>query len=727
MQLRFASIGLVALVTLSLATVTADAGACGAEGQGGCGVFATDCQKNLVYDFGHKRCVHPPCGRDGEAACVVTQRIPSCDDNLMEYNGRCWVRNACGAEGQRPCTILERPAPWCNVNLKDVNGTCVHLPCGREKGRACTVAERGLSPACDQGLVEIPGCYGECKGSSSMCVAAHNVAITEPDAGWSPPPSPTTDPMRGWADIHVHMFSNLAFGGGVLAGAPYDPAGGIAKALGPDFGTDLDLESVAHTPVPVTSCPPLVPNCGRNVLHGMHTPDQDTMGLGTGDATGGHFGAPFFNAWPTWHSTTHQQVYYKWLERAWRGGMRLMTMLAVNNEFACGSSKHVRGAPCTSSMVGVDAQLAAAKAFETWHAAQPGGGWFKIVYSPQEAETAIRAGKLAVVLGIEVDTLFNCKLHNTYTTASVSADVDKYFAMGVRHIYPNHDFDGGFAGTALFMDALGAGNVFIEGAPFLSHPCPGVSDKGSLNCNNRGLTPLGRSLVTKLMDKGMMIDIDHMSALAIDETLTMAQARNYPLSVGHGLFSSLYADSRLRHERMRTDDQLRRLKALGSVVSVMTQDELEKDPDCKHSSVTFAKSLKYAHDMMTPLGIPFGSDFNGMAPHVGPRFGEDACGKDRAQAANQRTPLAYPFTIAGFGTFQKQVTGQRTFDFNTDGLAHIGLLPDLIGDLQAMGKDVEPLMTSAATYVNAWKRANNMPLLQQAPPLQKTNVNVNLR
>ena len=39
----------------------------------------------------------------------------------------------------------------------------------------------------------------------------------------------------------------------------------------------------------------------------------------------------------------------------------------------------------------------------------PGQGWFRIVTTPQQARDAVRAGKLAVVLGIEVDNLFNCK------------------------------------------------------------------------------------------------------------------------------------------------------------------------------------------------------------------------------------------------------------------------------------------------------------------------------
>ena len=110
---------------------------------------------------------------------------------------------------------------------------------------------------------------------------------------------------------------------------------------------------------------------------------------------------------------------------------------------------------------------------------------------------------------------------------------------------------------------------------------------------------------------------------------------------------------------------------------------------------------------MFPAGIPFGSDFNGMAQHVGPRYGDDACGGDARQREAEKTKprLVYPFTIPGFGTFGKQVTGQRTFDFNTDGLAHIGLFPDLIADLMMQGASVESLMHSAATYVDAWKRA----------------------
>ncbi len=709
-------------------------GQCGAEGQRACAVVerVPSCNAGLVERSG--QCTHPPCGRQGERACNVNERIPSCDGALVEQAGQCQARGQCGAEGQRACAVVEW-VPSCDVNLAERAGKCVHPECGRMGERGCPVTEHpGLGVACDKGLVEAPGCTGDCRGSNTTCMNP-SLPLTEPTTNSTP--LPATDPMRGFADIHVHMFSNLAFGGGVMVGAAYDPNGGIAKALAPDYGTDLDLVvplgDAPTNPVPnpahgsqqtVKACPPLVPHCGRNLLHGDHVGAlDDIMGYGTHDGSGSYFGAPLFNGWPTWHTTTHQQVYYKWLERAWHGGMRLMTMLAVSNESACGLSKHLRGTDCkTNSMPAVDLQLQAAKDFEAWHKRQPGGGWFEIVYAPDDAERVIRSGRLAVVLGIEVDSLFGCKQKSGCTKESVAAAVDAYYQAGVRHIFPTHDFDGAFAGTAFFIKDLATGNKMIEQAPFAKAvPCPDISDfavDDTVGCNPKGLTQLGIDLITKLMDKRMLIDIDHMSAAAIDQTIKMALAhQRYPLMASHALFGDLYAAAGKRHERMRTRPQLEALRQLGGLVSVMTQDEMEFDPECKRSSTTFIKNYNYAVDRMgnAPDAAPrtgqgavaFGSDFNGMAQHVGPRFGDDACDRDKRQGAVQQNRLRYPFRLEGFGVFEKQVTGQRTFDFNTDGLAHIGLLPDLIAEMQQRNVKIEPLMKSAAAYVDAWRRTQS--------------------
>src|SRR5262249_6150662 len=131
----------------------------------------------------------------------------------------------------------------------------------------------------------------------------------------------------------------------------YDPNGTINTALRQDFGTNLDLVAKDGSPLPAPSCPSYLGACGRVLFHGDHTILDDTVGVGTKDGTNGRRGAPSFEGWPKWSSTTHQQVYYRWLERAWRGGLRLISMLAVTNEALCKSSKHLRTADCDHSML----------------------------------------------------------------------------------------------------------------------------------------------------------------------------------------------------------------------------------------------------------------------------------------------------------------------------------------------------------------------------------------
>jgi hypothetical protein len=52
--------------------------------------------------------------------------------------------------------------------------------------------------------------------------------------------------------------------------------------------------------------------------------------------------------------------------------------------------------------------------------------------------------------------------------------------------------------------------------------------------------------------------------------------------------------------------------------------------------------------------------------------------------------------------------GNRTLDFNTEGLVHIGLLPELIEDARrdaVSEADLEPLFRSAEGYIRMWERS----------------------
>jgi hypothetical protein len=94
-------------------------------------------------------------------------------------------------------------------------------------------------------------------------------------------------------------------------------------------------------------------------------------------------------------------------------------------------------------------------------------------------------------------------------------------------------------------------------------------------------------------------------------------------------------------------------------------------------------------------GIPLGSDVGGFASLPGPR---------RAGA-----PLRYPFrSYLGHVTFGRQRTGTRVFDLNRDGVAHYGLLADLIADVQRQPQGRRALgllFHSAEAYLRTWERA----------------------
>ena len=227
--------------------------------------------------------------------------------------------------------------------------------------------------------------------------------------------------LVGFADIHNHQFANLGFGGKAFVGNAFGPKD---EALPHCDFVKGNLTNWVHGPGGVR-------DMMANVLGSFLVYNN----LGPGHLVGGH---DEFDGWPRWNSHTHQSVYQDWLERAVVGGLRLMVMLAVNNEDVCNIIDKAPGRSC-NDMEAVDLQIQAAKDMEAFVDSQAGGagkGWYRIVTSPAQARQVISEGKLAVVLGIEVDNLFNCHTDAGCSRNRLRQQLAKYHDLGVQACFP---------------------------------------------------------------------------------------------------------------------------------------------------------------------------------------------------------------------------------------------------------------------------------------------------
>lgn len=503
----------------------------------------------------------------------------------------------------------------------------------------------------------------------------------------------STGEVVGWVDTHIHIGGSEALGGKLAHGRPFHPFG-ITKAL--------------------------------NSCEADHGP-QGTLGvldnlLATGSPVNQHAtdGWPTFSYWPNPRSQTHHQTYYMWMKRAWMGGQRIMVNHFVANEVIC-QVWPLKEHDC-DEMESVKLQRQLLLDLEEYIDAQEGGpgkGWFRIVYDSATAREVIADGKLAVVMGIENEKLFNCGEFMGMpecTEQQVLERLDEFYALGIRSVFPLHIFDNAFGGTeisrftkdAALMQVFNAGNIWETGHPFASTTCeeidaaepstvdskdyglfelallqlmnipPTPEDVPGRECqrNARGLTKLGDFLIDALAKKGVIVETDHMGALSRKRVLAMMKERGLPVVSGHSGTISAARDSQ-------------RIVDSGGLIS-----NLPDKPS--PTAVDYIQKLSALYPPGKAPASGFGSDINGIHQQADPR--SDALEK----------PLLYPFkSPMGDVVFERQKTGERVYDLNTDGVAHYGLYPDYIADMmmQPGGKPaVATLFRSAEAYLQLWER-----------------------
>src|SRR3954470_12456005 len=230
----------------------------------------------------------------------------------------------------------------------------------------------------------------------------------------------------GFADAHFHPTADLRAGGQTISGEGFDRFG-ITEALGHDAD-----------------------------VHGSPGSEDFTGNLLRGDAPGAPHdthGWPTFAGWPTYDTYTHQQVYYRWLQRAWMAGMRLAVAQVVEDTPLC-NIEPKKSHDCDETKT-VVLEVQRLRAMQDYIDAQAGGrgrGWLRLLYDPGQARRVIEQGKLAMVIGVEASSPFGCTEQAgrpQCTKAQIDAGVRSYRQLGVRAMFITHWIDNAFGGAAL--------------------------------------------------------------------------------------------------------------------------------------------------------------------------------------------------------------------------------------------------------------------------------------
>ena len=534
-------------------------------------------------------------------------------------------------------------------------------------------------------------------------------------------------PVIGFADVHTHMgmSSEMSDGsggvgpsaGGVLYGQPINRFGVMAA---------VDNCLALHGPNGTLSSENIVLDQDPLQMH-------DTQGW------------PSFIDWPKNDSFLHQQMYYKWVERTYKAGLRVMVSHGTSIEALCNIAKFTTGdkmAECVDQEVG-DLQVKYLYDIEKYVDAQEGGpgkGWFRIVKDPAEARAVIADGKMAMIPGLEFSNLFHCRVQfqgsgietSDCTREDIDREIDEAWDLGVRQVFPYHDVDSSLGGTGIFSSVLNYVGFSDTRGFWKTYPCDDggegptyfynagavletaaiteftdaflstVTDlaNGVLpvygpgrQCNARTVTDLGKYALDKLMKKGFVIDIDHAEIKSkqymLDEGAKTTP--NYPTVSGHGGQGGI------------NNAQATQIIRQGGIIYPI----LPNGKDFAAFVQKF-KPILQASGSGRPLSLGYGADANGLRTLPGPR-GADT------------QPIQYPFTLfqgAGWGpqfaaagiaplkVDQLAIPGGKVWNMDEEGMSHYGLMADIVEEIRIEGGEeaISALYNSAETYLQMWEQ-----------------------
>jgi microsomal dipeptidase-like Zn-dependent dipeptidase len=267
-------------------------------------------------------------------------------------------------------------------------------------------------------------------------------------------------PVWGMADLHAHWAAHRGLGEKVLWGSPggnhasSDPRLDLASCDGRGHAGGLAAGRALHQAEYGTA--DAVSHAGRTFGADEHA------GLGAGVD------------WPSYRSLIHQQMHVSAVRRAYLGGLRLMVTSAIDSaalQFLMGSVLMHRAHPSRpgeqTNAVLLESETTAIlrQIEEVERLVCANADWMELALTPADARRIINHGKLAIVLGVEVDGLGRLLLPGR-GRVSVSDEVAFLSRRGVRQVTPIHLVDNDLGGAALYADLFNVANDFFHNGCF---------------------------------------------------------------------------------------------------------------------------------------------------------------------------------------------------------------------------------------------------------------------
>src|SRR5688572_3330666 len=185
--------------------------------------------------------------------------------------------------------------------------------------------------------------------------------------------------LQGFVDMHTHPRNDLAFGSELFYGCPY---GDISQAMGNCNGYHGGYGMFDNTQG----------NLFRNKLV------EEGEGSFCGHVEHIREGYPNFGYWPSFCSIFHQQMWIDWIRRAHEGGLNIMVALATHSH--CMADAAETKGP-------YDDKTVMDNSIEGIRDLVKNSDFMEIALSSQDVRRIVHSGKLAVILGVEMDNIGN--------------------------------------------------------------------------------------------------------------------------------------------------------------------------------------------------------------------------------------------------------------------------------------------------------------------------------